>query len=238
MFKPCQSDLLRTSLPLVAVITLTACGGGASTPPSAQAQASGNNGVEVTTELVVTQVDPDPSMVPTNPSTNESQTPEQTSSTTGSSVDLSTPVLCTTEEPRFRDVLLELVNNARSQARLCGTDSYPAVADVTWNETLKAAAVVQSIDMTEHNFFSHTGSDGSDVGQRVELQGYEWRAVGENIAAGQQTAQEVINGWLGSAGHCRNLMNASYTEVAVACVENNNADYVRYWTNVLAAPLR
>ena len=60
--------------------------------------------------------------------------------------------------------------------------------------------------------------------------------LGENIAAGQVTAQDVVEGWLGSEGHCRNLMNSNYTEIAVACVADENADFNRYWTNVLGAP--
>ena len=43
---------------------------------------------------------------------------------------------------------------------------------------------------------------------------------------------------MGSPGHCRNLMNANYTEVGAACVSNANADYLNYWTNVLGDPLR
>ena len=90
--------------------------------------------------------------------------------------------------------------------------------------------------MTQHNFFDHTGSDGSTISMRVDDTGYNWRAVGENIAAGQDTASQAVEGWLNSPGHCRNLMSPDFTDVAVACIEDDGADYTRYWTNVLAAP--
>ncbi|PIE35699.1 MAG: hypothetical protein CSA54_05240 [Gammaproteobacteria bacterium] len=98
---------------------------------------------------------------------------------------------------------------------------------------LMQAAREHSLDMATHNFFNHIGSDGLSVADRATQSGYVWRTVGENIAAGQRSAKEAVDGWLASAGHCRNLMNPDFTEVAVDCVEDAGSDYGTYWTNVL-----
>lgn len=98
------------------------------------------------------------------------------------------------------------------------------------------AAESHSRDMAVNDYFSHTGLDGRNVSQRVSSAGYAWRAVGENIAAGQSDPNAVMSGWLASPGHCGNIMNAQYQDVAVACVQRSGSAYGRYWTMVLARP--
>jgi len=61
---------------------------------------------------------------------------------------------------------------------------------------------------------------------------YNWRAIGENIAAGQPTADVAVQEWLESAGHCENIMSASFQEIGAACVTDNGAQYTHYWTQV------
>ena len=90
--------------------------------------------------------------------------------------------------------------------------------------------------MATNNFFSHTGSDGLSVSNRVDATGYEWSTVGENIAAGQSTVTQVVQGWLNSEGHCRNIMNANFTELGAERVDSTSADFSTYWTQVFAAP--
>lgn len=112
----------------------------------------------------------------------------------------------------------------------------PAVAALSWNGALAAAAGRHSSDMALRNFFSHAGSDGSDVGQRVSGAGYDWTGVGENLAAGPSSVSVVMSGWLASAGHCANLMGGAYRHLGVACVAGSGSAYQRYWTMVLAKP--
>ena len=90
--------------------------------------------------------------------------------------------------------------------------------------------------MGDYNFFSHTGSDGLTVGDRVVNGGYDWSAVGENIAAGQQTIDIVMAAWLDSPGHCANIMDSAYTEFGAASYSVNGSDYPIYWTQVFARP--
>ena len=124
--------------------------------------------------------------------------------------------------------MLTQVNNARSQARSCGTVDYKATAALSWNCTLENVAYKHSRDMGKRNVFSHTESDGLSVGDRVKNAGYDWSAVGENIAAGQNTIDAVMNVWLKSPGHCANIMSPSYTEIGAASYIVSGSDYPIY----------
>ena len=136
----------------------------------------------------------------------------------------------------IRDAFLAAVNQARSVNQVCGTTPYGPAPPVSWSANLAMAAYLHSEDMALNNFFSHTGADGSTPGQRISRQGYPWRTYGENIAVGYPTVSAVIQGWLGSEGHCRNLMDPAFTEIgagyAVGPFGGNPA--ALYWTFDLA----
>ena len=107
---------------------------------------------------------------------------------------------------------------------------------MSWNSKLFDAAAAHSADMANNNYFSHTGQNGSNFGQRITAAGYAWKAAAENIAAGQSSTQQVMESWLQSPGHCSNIMSKAYTEVAVSCVQNASSAYKRYWAMELATP--
>ena len=68
-----------------------------------------------------------------------------------------------------------------------------------WDSRLEAAAERHSRDMAEHGHFDHRGSDGLGTGERVRRAGYDWRVIGENIAARQQSVAEVVGGGVAAA---------------------------------------
>ncbi|HDP3814772.1 TPA: CAP domain-containing protein, partial [Pseudomonas aeruginosa] len=102
--------------------------------------------------------------------------------------------------------LLERINAARGQARQCGGKPYAAAQPLAWNATLGGAAEAHSRAMANGNFFDHLDRDGRTPGDRAELAGYSGGLIGENIAAGQDGVDKVVDGWLASPGHCANLM--------------------------------
>ena len=99
---------------------------------------------------------------------------------------------------------------------------------------LNKAAERHSVDMALNDFFSHTGSDGSRVGTRVSDEGYNWRGVGENIAAGHSTPQKVVDAWKASSGHRSNMLNSMWEDMGVdyAYLANDTGkvNYHHYWT--------
>ncbi|TWX65179.1 CAP domain-containing protein [Colwellia demingiae] len=132
--------------------------------------------------------------------------------------------------------VLTLINKQRTQEQTCGSESYGPVDELTWNALLTSAAQEHSDNMANYDFFSHTGLDESTVSTRVTAQGYTWSSVAENIAAGQTTAQSVVDAWMASDGHCKNIMSENVTEMGLACSENSNVTYTYYWTQVFAKP--
>ena len=136
----------------------------------------------------------------------------------------------------IRDAFLAAVNGARSVGQVCGVTPHGPVPPVSWSENLAMAAYLHSEDMVLNNFFGHTGSDGSSVGQRISRQGYPWRTYGENIAVGYPTVSSVLQGWLGSEGHCENLMDPAFTEIGAGYATGpfGGNPGARYWTFDLA----
>src|SRR5688572_20445115 len=104
--------------------------------------------------------------------------------------------------------LLQVVNNLRQSGCTCGSTVMPPVAAVTWNDQLAVAALNHSNDMNTNNYFSHTALNGSTPGDRISAAGYAWKAYGENIAKGYSSEQAVIDGWLKSEDHCKNIMGS------------------------------
>lgn len=132
--------------------------------------------------------------------------------------------------------LLEMINTARAQPRQCGSQAFAAAAPLAWNATLASAAESHTRNMANQNFFDHKGRDGSTPGDRAELAGYTAQAIGENIAAGQDTARKVVDGWLASPGHCANLMGRQFSEMGAAYAVDPKSDAGIYWTGMFGAP--
>jgi uncharacterized protein YkwD len=132
--------------------------------------------------------------------------------------------------------VLELVNAARGESRRCGRRRHDAVPPVTLSRALTEAAQRHADDMAGPAAFDHRGSDGSQPPERVTRTGYRWLATGENIAAGQASADEVVAAWLDSPGHCTNIMGPQFTEMGVAYALAPAESPAIYWTQVFAAP--
>lgn len=104
------------------------------------------------------------------------------------------------------------------------------VAALRYSAVLEEAARTHGQDMVRAGFFSHTGSDGSDLADRVSRTGYGWCALAENIAKGQRDLAEVMAGWAASPGHRANMLSTEVTEFALIEAEG------RIWVMVLGAP--
>lgn len=133
------------------------------------------------------------------------------------------------EQTSISQQLLVLVNQARASGRHCGDSYMPPVGALEIEPRLVLAAAAHSEDMLAMGKLTHTGSDGSNPGQRIARTGYEHSAWGENAAWGYPTVESVMSGWLGSPAHCRNLMNARFTEFG-------GGKAGTYWTQVFARP--
>ncbi len=137
--------------------------------------------------------------------------------------------------------VLDLTNQARAEGADCGVEGTFGPADpLTMQHQLREAARFHSQDMGDRAFFTHEspgGPNGDTVQDRIENAGYtNWQTWGENIAAGQTTAQEVVDGWLASDGHCSNIMNPMFEEIGVGYAHVPGAPYQGiYWTQDFGA---
>jgi uncharacterized protein YkwD len=140
--------------------------------------------------------------------------------------------------PGFEAEALHLVNAHRAAGASCGgRGAFVPAVPLAWNDALTQAGLRHSDDMVAHNFFSHTGSDGTSAGTRATAAGYVWSSWGENIAAGQRSVADVVAGWMASDGHCANIMSPGFRDLGLACVSGNaDTTYGTYWTMVLGAP--
>jgi uncharacterized protein YkwD len=114
------------------------------------------------------------------------------------------------------------------------------LADLTVNNKLNAAAQTHSQNMALQDFFAHEGKDGSEPWDRMTAAGYQWSKAAENIAAGYQTAADVVNGWINSPGHRANMLDASVKEIGVGYYflanDTGTTNFNSYWTQDFGAP--
>lgn len=104
------------------------------------------------------------------------------------------------------------------------------LSPVTLDKTLTKAATSHARDMQKNGFFSHTGSDGSSVGDRARKVRYGFCFIAENIAKGQGSLQQVMDGWMNSPGHRRNILSDQAREFALVRGAGN------HWVMVLGRP--
>ncbi|MEU8093316.1 CAP domain-containing protein [Micromonospora chalcea] len=177
-----------------------------------------------------------PSAVPTTaaPSPSKNATPKPSRSTAPSRQQerssapsgggtAATKATATTALSAELQKVVTLVNQERAKA---------GCKALTVNAKLNLAAQRHSQDQADHKKMDHNGSDGSEPKDRVERAGYSWSMVGENVAWGYQSAAEVMDGWMKSEGHRKNILNCGYTQIGMGLARSNGP----YWTQVFGTP--
>lgn len=137
-------------------------------------------------------------------------------------------------DPGLLDQVLDRLNEIRAEGGRCGATEFPPAQPLTRSPALDAAARVHAEDMAQNSFLAHTGSDGSNPGERASRTGYDWQVVAENVAAGQTSADDIAATWLDSAGHCANLRDAKYSETGIAYALKPGDGRDIYWVQLYA----
>jgi len=110
-------------------------------------------------------------------------------------------------EENLRATLLELINRERIGRGL---------AAVSLNPQLNDMASGYCCDMIDGHFFSHTNPyTGEEPGQRALSAGYLYLAVGENLAGGQTSPEQVMAEWMNSPLHRQNILAAQWREAGI-----------------------
>lgn len=117
--------------------------------------------------------------------------------------------------------VLRLVNAERKKQGL---------KELVLNHTLNGIATKKAEDMRDNNYFSHQSARYGSPFEMLQRFGVKYQSAGENIAAGQKTAQDVMKDWMNSSGHRANILNENYTELGVGYVEGGT--YGTYWVQL------
>jgi uncharacterized protein YkwD len=135
----------------------------------------------------------------------------------------------------IRARVVELVNEARSRRRKCGSERFAAAPPLRASRDLNEAAASHARDMARKRYFEHRGRDGSEPKDRVRRAGYQSRLTGENIALGPVSAEEVVAGWLDSPGHCANIMDSRFRDIGVGLASGKKRGEI-YWVQTFGTP--
>jgi uncharacterized protein YkwD len=140
------------------------------------------------------------------------------------------------QAPLLATRALQLINEARARGTRCGERSFAPAPPVRLSETLAGVALGHAADMAQHNYFEHQDLAGHSPAERVRAVGYQEKLVGENIAYGPKSAEEVVQGWLDSPGHCENIMDPRFAEMGIAYAAGRASKRGLYWVQLLADP--
>lgn len=132
--------------------------------------------------------------------------------------------------------VLTLVNQVRARGATCGGEAMPAVGSLRMNAPLRTAARNHAIDMATHDYFDHDSQDGTTAFERMTSAGYGWSTAGENIAAGSGTAQGVMDQWMNSPGHCKNIMSGAFVDIGIGYRMQAGSAYTHYWVQDFGSP--
>jgi uncharacterized protein YkwD len=131
---------------------------------------------------------------------------------------------------RVRAEMLAAVDEARRKAGL-----RPLAED----DRLDRAARAHAEDMLARSYFAHQSPEGRTVRERALAAGYSWRAIGENIAEGQFSVAEVMEGWMKSRHHRANILDRSFTHLGTGLAfgrDPKTGDHRIVWVQVFGAP--
>ncbi|CAK8583229.1 CAP domain-containing protein [Priestia megaterium] len=148
----------------------------------------------------------------------EAKAPEQTQQNTKAQQSENTDKAEQTKDAsQFEQKVVDLVNQEREKQGL---------KPLTLNKKLSDVARTKSKDMMDKGYFDHNSPTYGSPFDMMKQFGIEYTTAGENIAKGQQSPEDVMNAWMNSDGHRKNILNPDFTEIGVGYVKGDTT----YWT--------
>ncbi|WP_051189098.1 CAP domain-containing protein [Halalkalibacillus halophilus] len=124
------------------------------------------------------------------------------------------------EAHEFEQEVLELVNEERAERGL---------GDLEFSNETAVVAREKSRDMSENDYFAHQSPTYGSPFDMLNQFGVQYRAAGENIAMGQRSPEQVMEGWMNSDGHRANILKEEFTHLGVGYVKDGMRTY---WTQM------
>lgn len=119
------------------------------------------------------------------------------------------------------DEVLQLVNQERAKQGLKA---------LKLSNQLTNVATKKAQDMADNGYFDHTSPTYGSPFDMMSRFGVQYQSAGENIAAGQKDAKEVMNSWMNSSGHRANILNAEFEQIGIGYVTGGK--YGTYWVQM------
>lgn len=116
----------------------------------------------------------------------------------------------------YEQKVVDLTNQERAKNGL---------AALKVDTALSKMAREKSRDMSANGYFSHTSPTYGSPFDMMKQFGITYRYAGENIAMGQRSPEEVVNAWMNSEGHRKNILSPNFTHIGVGHITEGN-----YWT--------
>ena len=135
------------------------------------------------------------------------------------------PDQATTAEMTQAEAVLKLVNKERAKV---------GVPALTLSNKLTEIANIKAQDMADKGYFDHQSPTYGSPFDMLKHFGVSFSYAGENIAAGQKTAEEVMDGWMHSSGHKANILNKNYTQLGVGF--KRGGQYGTEWVQLFIRP--
>ncbi len=124
------------------------------------------------------------------------------------------------QEAALQKRVIAMVNAARADNGL---------APLKVSKQLEKAAQGHACDSAARGQMSHISSDGSKLPERLQRVGYTFAAASENVAYGYDDAGGVMNAWMNSPGHRRNILGAKVREIGVGLAMQGGGDPELHW---------
>ncbi|HFL2522813.1 TPA: CAP domain-containing protein [Clostridioides difficile] len=121
----------------------------------------------------------------------------------------------------YQKEVVDLVNIERAKAGL---------NPLTLDSSISNVATKKSQDMIDNNYFSHNSPTYGSPFDMLKKFGISYKTAGENIAMGQKTPKEVVNSWMNSEGHRKNIMNPNFSKIGVGVAQKSGGSI--YWTQI------
>ncbi|MFZ3577626.1 CAP domain-containing protein [Virgibacillus sp. DJP39] len=131
------------------------------------------------------------------------------------------------EPSQYEKEVVKLVNQERAKENL---------EPLKLDDRLSSLARNKSQDMAANNYFSHTSPTYGSPFDMMDQFDFTYRMAGENIAAGQRSPKQVVEGWMNSEGHRKNIMKDGFTHIGVGYVEGAGLPYRTFWTQLFMTP--
>jgi len=133
-------------------------------------------------------------------------------------------------------LILQLVNEIRTEGCYCGNEEVKPVNEVLWNDKLASIATQHSHDLftyTSKNenkfvYLSHISTDGSTLDDRLKKANVTANNIRENIGYVQGNERIIVDYWMNNPESCKNLMHPTAASIGIGRSGN-------FWTMLLTS---